>query len=203
MKTLKFETQEEWLAARLGKITGSRLKDVISKRGSGKKLAYYELIAERIAVQSDDDVEENPMDRGTRLEPEAIERFEKETGKKVDTSLVIWTRDDNESIAISPDGTIGKTEAVEAKCLSSAMHIKTFLTQQIPSEYEEQALQYFIVNDKLKTLYFAFYDPRVTVKDFFTLTVKRTDVQDQVDLYLGMQRDTLAAVEEDVNSLTF
>jgi putative phage-type endonuclease len=203
MQTLKFDTREEWLEARRGKITGSRLKDVAVKRGTAKKLAFYELIAERLTVNPDDDVEENPMDRGTRLEPEALARFTKETKKKVDTSLVIWTRDDNESIAISPDGFIGKTEAVETKCLSSALHIKAFLTQQIPSDYIEQGLQYFIVNDKLKVLHFAFYDPRIPVKDFFVIPIKRKDVQEQIDQYLAYQRDTLNEVEEIVNSLTF
>ena len=191
------------MAARRGKITGSRLKDVITKRGTGKKLAYYELIAERLSVAPDTDDVESPMDRGSRLEPEALARFTKETGKKVDTSLVLWTRDDNEDIAISPDGIIKKTEAVETKCLSSALHIKTFLMQEIPSEYEEQALQYFIVNDKLKTLHFAFYDPRIPVKDFFIISVKRADMQDKIDECLAYQRDTLTEVEEVVNSLTF
>lgn len=203
MKTHKYENEQDWLAARRGKITGTRLKDVITKRGNGKKMAYYELIAERLAVLPDTDDDENPMDRGARLEPEALERFTKETGKKVDTSLCIWTRDDNESIAISPDGIIGKTEAVETKCLSSAMHIKTFLTQEIPAEYAEQAMQYFIVNDKLKTLYFAFYDPRIPVKDFFIIPVKRADMKEKIDEYLAYQQDTLAEVEDAVNQLTF
>jgi hypothetical protein len=50
------------------------------------------------------------MDRGKRLEDEAIERFAKETGKKVNTDLVLWMRDDDENIAVSPDGSIGKTK---------------------------------------------------------------------------------------------
>src|SRR3990167_5082243 len=103
MKTFNFETREEWLAARRGKITGSRLKDLITKRGTGRKIGFYELIAEKLGIPADD---ESAMDRGARLETEAIEQFVKETGKKVDTSLVIWTRDDDENIAISPDGFI-------------------------------------------------------------------------------------------------
>lgn len=203
MQTHKFDTQEDWLAARRGKITGSRLRDVLVKRGTTKKLAYYELIAERIAVQTDTDDIESPLDRGVRLESEAIARFAKETGKKVDTSLVLWTRDDNESIAISPDGFIGKTEAVETKCLSSAAHIKAFLTQEIPSEYEDQALQYFIVNDKLKTLYFAFYDPRIPVKDFFYLTLSRKNVEEKIAECLASQQAIINEVNEEVIKLTF
>lgn len=200
MKTLNFDTKEEWLEARYGKITGSRLKDIVVKRGTGKKIGFYELIAERIAVNASD---ENPMERGTRLESEAIERFCKETGKEVDTSLVMWLRDDNESIAISPDGFIGEKEAVECKCLSSARHIEAFLTQEIPEEYQMQKLQYFIVNDKLETLHWVFYDPRILCKDYFVIEIHRKDVQAEIDMYLDYQRTTLEEVDAIVTKLTF
>lgn len=200
MKTLKFDNKEAWLAGRIGKITGSRLKDIVVKRGTGKKIGFYELIAERLGIPADG---ENAMDRGTRLEAEAVEAFTKETGKEVDSSLYIWTRDDDESIAISPDGVIGKTEALECKCLSSARHIEAFLTQEIPDEYEFQKLQYFIVNDKLQTLYFAFYDPRLLAKPFFYITVKREDIEKEIEQYLNYQRETLAEVNAIVNQLTF
>ena len=200
MKILKFEDKEQWLAARRGKITGTRLKDIVVKRGNGKKLAFYELIAERIAIIPDD---ENPMDRGTRLEGEAIERFAKETGKKVNTDLVMWLRDDNESIAVSPDGSIGKTEAVEVKCLGSARHIEAWLTQEVPSDYEMQVYQYFILNDALKTLHLVFYDPRIPAKDYFVIEVSRKDIQEKVDEYLEYERKILEEVNEIVNKLTF
>lgn len=201
MKTSKYDDRDSWLNARKGKITGSRLKDIVAKRGTGKKKGFYELIAERVAVE--DDGNETPMDRGTRLESEAIERFASETGQEVDTSLVIWQRDDNENIAISPDGFIGDEEAVEAKCLSTASHIEAWLTQKIPSDYEFQKLQYFIVNESLKRLFFVFYDPRIACKPYFVIEVTREDIQKEIDEYLQYQIDTLREVDEIVNSLTF
>lgn len=200
MKTLKFETKDEWFVARRGKITGTRLKDIIVKRGTGKKIGFYELIAERLGVPADD---ESAMERGARLEGEAVLQFIEAAKKKVNTDLVLWTRDDNESIALSPDGYIGTSEAVEAKCLSSARHIQALIEQKVPDEYEYQVLQYFIVNDNLKKLYFVFYDPRILVKPFFYLTVKRADVQEQVDECLAYERTTLAEVDKIVNELTF
>ncbi len=197
MKTIKFESREEWLEARRGRITGTRLKDLITK---GKpKMGFYEIIAERIAIPAS---EENVMDRGLRLEDEALKRFTEETGKKVNTDLVLWQRDDDENIAISPDGVIGKTEAAEVKCLSSARHLEAWLTKEIPAEYEYQILQYFIVNDKLKTLYFIFFDPRMP-KDFFFYPVKRADIQEQVDEYLTLERDTLIKIAGIEKELTF
>lgn len=200
MKILSFNDEQSWLEARRCKITGSRLKDIITLKGTGKKKGYYELIAERLALPSNG---ENPMDRGHRLEVEALERFEKESGKKVDGSLQLWVRDDDDSIALSPDGVIGETEAVEVKCLASSSHIEALLTNEVPKEYDFQVLQYFIVNEKLETLYFVMYDPRLSVKDFFYFTLKRDVLQAQIDTYLEYQRKTLEEVNEIVNKLTF
>ncbi len=201
MKTQLYQNRDEWLAARRGKITGSRLKDIVVKRGTSQKIGFYELIAERLGIAADD---ESSMDRGTRLESEAIAEFTKQTGKIVDPDLYIWSRDDNDSIAISPDGIISEKEAVEAKCLSSARHIEAFITQKIPAEYEYQKLQYFIVNEKLETLHFVFYDPRLLAKPFFVIEVKRDEVlQAEVDEYLEYERKTIDEVNKIVNELTF
>ena len=206
MKITPFESREQWLFARQGKITGTRLQSIVVKRGTGEKKGFYELIAERLAV-SENDFEgfipnETPMERGTRLQKHALARLETALGQKINDELVLWTREDNESIAISPDGTIGETIAVETKCLSSASHIEAYLTGKVPDEYEFQKLQYFIVNEKLQELYFCFYDPRIPCKDFFYFVIKREEVQEDVDLYLKYQLDKLARVDEIVAKLT-
>ncbi len=136
------------------------------------------------------------------MESEAIEVFQKETGKTVNRELVLWTREDCESIAVSPDGTISPTEAVETKCLSSARHIEALLTGLIPDEYEYQKLQYFIVNENLQKLYFIFYDPRLLAKPFFTIEVNREEVQLDVDTYLEYQKSTIAEIEKIVLELS-
>jgi predicted phage-related endonuclease len=203
MKVIKFEDREAWLAGRLGKVTGSRAGDVGVKKNGDYKKGFYELIAEKVAIPDEEEVPKNPMDRGTYLEPIALERFAKETGKKVDPSLVIWMRDDNENIAVSPDGTIGKTEVVETKCLSSASHLEAWITKKIPAEYEEQYIQYFVVNDKLKKLYFTFYDPRIPAKDFFYFEVDRKDIEDKIAESLDNQMIILEEVQKYIKQLSF
>lgn len=204
MRTLIFKDREDWLNGRRGRITGS--KDIVPKRGDGKKIGFYELVAERLGIPADD---ESAMDRGARLECEALDRYEEKTGRKLVRDLVIWTRDENESIAVSPDAfeapKTGKRVklAVESKCLSSARHIEAWHTKQIPKEYQRQKLQYFAVNTDLKQLDFAFYDPRLLAKPFFIISVKREDVQVEVDEYLECQRRTLEEVDQIVNDLTF
>lgn len=198
MKTETFDDRWSWLEARRGKITGSRLGDIYSARGA-KKIAFYEVIAERLGITADS---EPAMERGTRLEGEALDAFEKETGKTLDRSKVLWMRDDNESVAVSPDAFIGTKEAVEAKCLASARHIEALITGKIPDDYKYQRLQYFIVNDELEELHFAFYDPRLLARPFFTITTKRSEVQDEITAFLAYERDALTEIDEIVNRLS-
>ncbi len=201
MITKTFETKEYWMEARKGKITGSRLKDIVVKRGTDEKIGFYEIIAERIAQPAD---EENAMERGIRLEEEAIEVFQEQTKLKVDTSLVIWESEDNKDIAISPDGFISVKEAVEVKCLSSAKHVEAIITKQLPSEYEFQKLQYFIVNDKLEKLYFVMYDPRMPDNlKLHYFTIERKDIEEDIKTYKKYQEEKLAKIEDIINQLTF
>lgn len=200
MISQKYNSEEEWLEARLGKVTGTRLGDVTPKRGGGKRIGFYEIIAERVAIPANG---ENVMDRGHRLEIVALERFAQETGKEVDGSLVIWSREDHPDIAVSPDGVVaGEKEAVEVKCLSSARHIEAWLTKKVPDDYEYQVLQYFIVNEQLETLYFTFYDPRMP-KDFFYLTITRESKQKEIDEYFEIEKQVLVEIDQIVNDLTF
>src|SRR5690606_21239235 len=125
MRVHKFSEHEraEWEHARRGKITGTKADGLYGKRDSNKKLiGFWELAAQKLGLPPE--TNESAMERGARLESEALERFEEETGKQVDKSLLLWTRDDNDSIGVSPDGVISETEAVEAKCLSSARHLQ-------------------------------------------------------------------------------
>jgi len=198
MKTISFADEKTWLEFRRGKITGTRLKDLVAKRSTKPKIGFYEIIAESVAIP----VNENMMLRGKELEEFAIKEFAKKTKKEVSNDLVIWQREDNEKIAISPDGVISKTEAVEVKCLGHARHLEALLTQVIPNEYHYQVLQYFVVNDDLEKLYFVFYDPQVT-KDLFWIEVTREELGDEIKECLELEVETLAKIEDIKNQLTF
>lgn len=205
MKITQYQSREAWLEGRTGKITGSSLKDIVTLRGNGKKAGYWKLLADRLATQPDG---EPAMDRGNRLEEEAIERFTEQTGKEVTTDLVIWERDDNSNIALSPDGYIennGKvTEAVEVKCLASEKHIEAIVTKSIPKDYEFQVLQYFITNDDLEMLHFVMYDPRFIEKlQFKMFTIMRDELSEKIETYLTYERDTLKEIDDLVEQLTF
>lgn len=202
MKTKHFSDKESWLANRIGKVTGSRLKELMTKPTNGKKsIGYYRFIAD--LLRKPDYSEENPMARGNRLEPEAIAKFEEATGKTVDPSLVTWEHDDDPRIAVSPDGFIGATEAVEVKCLGSEYHLQAWDCKEVPKDYKEQSIQYFVVNPKLKILYFCFYDPRLIALDFFFLTIKREDAAEEIKGQLEFQKELLASADQFINQHTF
>jgi putative phage-type endonuclease len=200
MQVKKYNDDSEWLDARKGKITGSKLNGLITKRGTEKKIGYYELIAERLGLSPD---EEDAMERGHRLEEEAIKILGEKIGKEIEYSQEMWVRDDNENIAVSPDGVIGEDEAVEVKCLKTARHIEALLTNKIPKEYHEQVLQYFVVNDNLKKLYFVFYDPRMTVKSHFFFEVNHEEIKEEVAEMLEFEKKTIEEINKTILELSF
>lgn len=201
MKKLNIkQNTEEWFEARRGKITGSTLKDIVVKRGTGKKIGFYRLIADRIAIDADG---EDVMARGHRLEDEAIALFEE--WYKVKTRKVgMWISDDNDNIAISPDAeVVGKPWAVEVKCLNSASHIQAVIEEKLPGDYVEQIMQYFIVNEKLKKVFVVFYDPRITAKPLYVIEVQREDYIDDIAKLKEYELKTLEEVDYWVEKLSF
>ena len=192
----------EWLAWRKGKITGSRANDIIVKRGTGRKLGFYEVLAERVAI-TDDGEYENELERGHALEERALDAFEELTGKKVKKNCGVWVSDENTQLAISPDGEVGKTEAVEVKCLSSARHLQAYFEQEIPAEYDAQVTQYFIVNEKLKALYFVFFDPRIPSKSCHYIIVDRKEIEGRITAYKAYLQEALEDIELKIAELTF
>lgn len=205
MKIIKFENdddgQKEWLKFRVGKIGGSGLKDIIVFKGEGEKIMFYQLIADRLAIPKDS---EDARDRGHRLEVEAIEELEKKIDKVFIKDLHIWQREDNESIMVSPDGySEDEKEAVEVKCLNTAEHIEALITGKYPVKYKYQVLQYFIVNDNLKKLYFVMYEPRLIVQQHIYFEINREDLESDIEKYLEYEKEKLEKVNYWVEKLSF
>lgn len=209
-KELVFKSREAWLNWRLGKITGSSLKDTVNLRDGATKAGVWRAAAESLigtqVLAEEELTAEQVMQRGHDLEPEAIARFERETGKKVKRGIVGWEREDDPRIALSPDGSIGKTEAVEVKCFLSPKHVEALYTRAIPKNtggYEEQRLQYFIVNKKLKTLYYVFYHPGFPAPlDYLCLKFTRKELAADIAKVEAAEQDAVAKVRDIVNKVS-
>lgn len=197
------QNTDAWYAERKGVITGSKLGDLVVYRGTKRKIGFYKIMAERIGI---DDESEDAMERGHALEPEAIAAFEAATGKTV-SKVGLCRSESNPYIGLSPDGLIKNgnvyNEAVEVKCLSSAHHLMAWFEKEIPSDYEEQVAQYFIVDEDLQTLHFVFFDPRITAKPYFVIEVTRAEISDRIEMLKAYQEKSLAEMEEMINQLTF
>jgi len=192
----------EWFELRRGKITGTMLKRIVGTP-KAKETAYYELLAERLTVQNLDE-KEDPMARGSRLESEAVAEFEKKTKKKVEqvgfaeSSFSKWA-------GYSPDGLVksGKkySEDIEIKCLDSKNHVRAWLTKEIPEEYFEQIVQGFIVNEDLERRNVVFYDPRISIKPYFVITIERESVEKEIADYKKAQIEMIKRIDDTLSKL--
>lgn len=190
----------EWEHLRKTHLTGTILKGIMGTKYARQE-AMYEMIANRLTTGVDSDEEyENPMDRGHRLEPDAIAAFEFETGKSVDRTG-FCEHDETPQISNSPDGLIGEDEAIEVKCPLGKNYVKMWLTNEVPAEYYWQTIQYFSVNEKLKKLYLVGYHPQIPVHSLHIIEIKRSDVEEDIVKARVFQKDFLEEVEEILNKI--
>jgi len=191
---------DAWFQIRKGKITGTTLKAIMGTP-KARQEAMYEIIAERLTegVESESDYE-NPMDRGVRLEDEAIAMFEFESGKKVERTGFI-ENDENSFIAYSPDGIISDEEDVEVKCPLGKNYVKMWLTDEVPEEYFWQMVQAFVVNPKLERRWFVGFNPEITVHPLHIKEVRREKIESEIKTARMKQEEFLAEVEEKLKGI--
>ena len=154
---------DEWYAARLGKVTASRVADVIAKTKSGYSTsrANYmaELVCERLTGVRGDFYQNAAMMWGTEQEPNARAVYEAANGV-----LVVETGFVPHPVigmaGASPDGLVDDDGLVEIKCPISATHIETLLTGTIPGKYITQ-MQWHMACTGRKWCDYVSYDPRL------------------------------------------
>jgi putative phage-type endonuclease len=131
----------EWFALRLGKVTASRVADVIAKTktGWGASRANYmaELIAERLTGEAAPSYTNAAMQWGTDHEADARAAYEFRTDAEV-TQVGFFEHPDIPMTGASPDGIIGIDGLIEIKCPNTATHIDTLLGKPIDAKYITQ-----------------------------------------------------------------
>jgi len=131
---------DEWFAVRLGKITASRLSDLMKKTKYGestyKTKLRMELAIERITGKSASNVVMNQaMHDGIEREPEARTLFEAITGKEV---ALCGSFDHPEIVntSASPDGLLrGENAILEIKCPTAVTHVKNLMADGMDKRY--------------------------------------------------------------------
>ncbi|MFK3971065.1 lambda exonuclease family protein [Pseudomonas sp. NPDC087358] len=136
----------EWFAARLGCVTASRVKDVMSSGRGGapsatRKNYMMELLCERLTGQQGGaDLSRNAaVQRGVELEPFAGMAYESDKGVMiVESGLVMHPVIPR--FGASPDGLVGDDGVLEIKCPNTATHIATMQSGKHDPQYEWQML---------------------------------------------------------------
>lgn len=131
----------EWFAARLGKVTASRVADVIAKTKSGYSTsrANYlaELLAERLTGNPAVAFHNAAMNWGTEQEPEAVAAYEWRTDAAVELVGFV-SHPSIDMSGASPDGLVGDDGLLEVKCPLTANHIETLRGAAVPEKYLTQ-----------------------------------------------------------------
>jgi len=170
----------EWFAIRVGKVTASRVADVVAKTktGWGASRANYmaELIAERLTGEAAEKFSNAAMAWGTEKEPDARAAYEFFTDSAV-TEVGFAPHPSIAMTGASPDGLVAEDGQVEIKCPNTATHLDTLLSQTVPAKYITQ-MQWQMACTGRKWCDFVSYDPRLP--ESMSLFVKRIERDDKL-----------------------
>ena len=169
---------EAWFQSRMGKVTASRVADVIAKTKTGYSTSrdnyMAQLVCERMTNTVAESFTNSAMQWGTETEPLARAAYEAHADVLVDEVAMI-THPTIEAAGASPDGLVGDDGQLEIKCPNTATHIDTLLTQTVPGKYITQ-MQWQMACTGRKWCDFVSFDPRMS--DGLQLFVKRVSRDD-------------------------
>lgn len=193
----------EWLAIRAGKVTASRVADVIAKTKTGVSAsrAKYagELIAERLTGVPAERYTNGAMAWGTEQEPNARKAYEfyRDTDV-VEVGFVLHPVIGDSGA--SPDGLVDVDGLLEIKCPETHTHIETLLSKAVPSKYVTQ-MQWQMACTGRKWCDFVSFDPRLPESmQFFCQRVNRDDalireLETEVVAFLNEVRGKVAELQ--------
>ena len=187
----------EWHVYRTGKITASRIADIMAsaKTGVSASRSNYqaELMVERLTGDREESYTNAAMQWGIDTEPQARAAFEFITGNTVD--LVGFV--DHPTIGnagCSPDGLVGDESIIEIKCPKSSTHMQTLLGKAIDGKYIKQ-IQFQLACTEREMCHFVSFDPRFP----YELQLKVIDVYREEALIEEIERE-VAEFDREIES---
>lgn len=193
----------EWYAARAGKVTASRIADLMARTRSGwgasRQNYMAELIVERLTGQPADTYQSAAMRWGIETEPQARDAYA--FFSDIDVVQVGFV--DHPRIAMSgasPDGLVGADGLAEFKCPNTNTHIDTLLSGVIPEKYVLQ-MQWQIACTGRKWCDYVSFDPRMPEHmRYFCQRVPRDDrliatLEREVSEFLREVADKVASLQ--------
>jgi putative phage-type endonuclease len=190
-----------WWAARLGKVTASRVADVIAKTktgyGAGRANYAADLVVERLTGQKASSFTNAAMEWGTEQEPYARAAYAAKTGILVEEVGFI----DHPTVAMSgasPDG-FAEDGLIEVKCGNTATHLEYIFDGKPPAKYITQ-MQYQMACTNRPWCDFVSFDPRLPERlQLLVVRVPRDD--DYIAMLETEVKKFLAELDDNLNKL--
>jgi len=187
---------EQWHSLRLGKITASRMSDVLSKGRGGtqsKTAETYmiELLCEQLTGEAKPFFENDAMRWGTETEPQARSMYELKSSYYVHEVAFIEL---NDYVGVSPDGLIGDDGMLEIKCPTTITQIKRALSDDYSKDYYTQIQCQLWVAER-EWCDFVSFDPRLDIEASYLIQrVKRDEdfiknMKDKVDVFIDTMKE--------------
>lgn len=198
------QRSEEWFAARRGKVTASKVGDILATIRNGNWAASRrnyaaQLITERLTGKDPEPYTNEYIQWGIEQEVPAREAYTKKTGSFVTEVGFI----DHPTIALagaSPDGLVDDDGLIEIKCPTTATHIERVLGAEIPEAYRLQMLWQMACTGR-QWCDFVSYDPRLPEDmQLFIQRFERNDkeikhVENEVEIFLNEISETMNALQ--------
>ena len=191
---------DEWFQQRLGKVTASRISDVIAKTKTGVSTSrqnyLIQLVSERLTGKKGDSFVNQAMLDGIERESAARELYERTRGVSV-TEVGFFDHPVIKNSGASPDGAVNAEEEgkyaglIEIKCPIETTHTNTLMSKSVPSKYIPQ-MQWQLACTGAKWVDFVSYNPNFPME--LQLFVARVD---RDDTYIGeLEAEVIKFLEE-------
>ena len=186
-----------WVKERIGKLTASRMGDVMAMTKAGKpseaRLTYLkQLVAERMTDSAQEFFVTAAMQWGIDNEPLAAEEYESVTGEIVVPAPFI-PHPSIENFGASPDRLVNADGLIEIKCPSTVNYIDWRTTGEIPEKYRWQMTAQLACTRR-QWCDFVAYDPRVLYGS--PIWIKRFEpAAEEIERCESAARDFLSEVE--------
>ena len=196
------QRSEEWFQARLGKVTASRVADVLAKIKSGESASRrnykIQLVSERLTGEKQETYINQAMQDGIDREQFARDRYVQQFGEVEEVGFV---KHPTLEAGASPDGMVGDDGIIEIKCPMASTHTESLMSQDVPTKYIPQ-IQFQLLVTGRKWCDFVSYHPmfpehlQVFVKRIEADPVYQKELEVEVKQFLGEVDDVINKLKE-------
>ena len=191
---------DEWFQQRLGKVTASRISDVIAKTKTGistsRQNYLIQLVSERLTGKKTDSYTNQAMQDGIEREPIARKLYESKTNSIV-TEVGFFDHPVIKNSGASPDGAVNSEEEgkyaglIEIKCPIETTHTNTLMSKSVPTKYIPQ-MQWQMACTNARWVDFISFNPNFP--DELQVFIKRLDRDD--DYIAELETEVIKFLEE-------